>query len=89
MRLGGYEFEEISKNKIMADPKIMYDMVKASPFTPYISNNVCIISIKFLREIMEGHTKNKNARVVTGTNSLDKYSFSRDYFIDEDWTSLV
>ncbi len=89
MKLGGYELEELSKTKIMADPQIMYDMVKNNPFIPYISNNVCIISTKFLREIMEKHTKNKNAKMITGTLAHDAYSFSRDHFIDEDWTQIT
>ena len=88
MKIGTYIIEEMPKADILENPEIMYKKVKANPFVPYISNNVCIISTKFLREIMEAHEKTLGNTIVTDSMSEDEYSFSRDYFIDEDWTPV-
>jgi len=88
MKIGDYTFEEIIKSRILKDPEIIYQKVKENPFAPIISNNVCIISTKFLREVMEAHLSNKDRAIVTDVESLDKWSFSRDHFTDDDWTEI-
>ena len=89
MRIDTYELEELPKAQVLKNPEILYEKVKENPFVPYISNNVCIISTKFLREIMEAHKKTLGAKLVTDTMPESAYSFSRDYFIEEDWTPIA
>ena len=89
MKIGTYELEELGKSKILKNPEIMYQKVKENPFIPYISNNVCIISTKFLREILESHNKTLSSPLITDTMPKSAYSFSRDYFIEEDWTPIT
>ena len=88
IKIGGYVCKEMLKSDIIDNPEVIYTETKENPFVPLISNNICVISTKFLREIMESHEKSKNSSYITNVESLDKWKFSRDFFIDEDWTEI-
>ena len=86
MKISNFVLEELPKAQILKNPEIIYEKVKEEPFIPFISNNVCIISTKLLRDILEDHVKNIKKEVITDSVPNHVFEFGRDHFIDEDWT---
>jgi len=87
-KIGKYVFEEISRTKLVENPSVLYEKLDNNPFEPIISENICVISTKFLREIMEDKTKSLNKAMITDVASADKWKFSRDHFTEDDWNPI-